>query len=156
MLATTMCLMGFRIIIVYLISSTKPLTLGISSQGSTAPTSAPATSAPAGSYPPPVLAGHKPPVGQQLAADKGVLITGCQSMETSADACPSGDKNQAFGALTNALTASVKAMKATDKATPVTYRQLVSDVRETLLKTGFTQNPCLECSDANVDAVFIC
>lgn len=41
----------------------------------------------------------------------GVLITGCQSNETSADACPSGDPAKAFGALTNALTTIVNAQK---------------------------------------------
>ena len=42
----------------------------------------------------------------------GVLITGCQSNETSADACPSGDPSKAFGALTNALTTIVQAQKS--------------------------------------------
>lgn len=32
---------------------------------------------------------------EKLGDDVGILITGCQSHETSADACPSGDPKQA-------------------------------------------------------------
>lgn len=35
---------------------------------------------------------------------KGCLVSGCRDRETSADACPSGDASEAFGALTNAIT----------------------------------------------------
>lgn len=86
----------------------------------------------------------------------GVLITGCQAHETSADACPSGDPSKAFGALTNALTTTVKAVKTQDPSASIGYRDLVTDVREVLLKSKFTQNPCLECQDKDVDAPFIC
>jgi hypothetical protein len=85
-----------------------------------------------------------------------VLITGCQSHETSADACPSGDPKKAFGALTNALTTSVRAMKKAAPNAPVPNRALVHDVREILLKAKFAQNPCLECTDADVAQPFIC
>ncbi len=32
---------------------------------------------------------------QKLGPDVGILITGCQAHETSADACPNGNPNQA-------------------------------------------------------------
>lgn len=85
-----------------------------------------------------------------------MLITGCQSHETSADACPSGDPKKAFGALTNALTTSVRATKKNDPNASVSYKALVQDVRQVLLQAKFTQNPCLECADADVDQPFIC
>ncbi len=34
-------------------------------------------------------------------------------------------------------------------------RNLVIGVRDLLGKTGFAQNPCLECSDRNADTPFI-
>ena len=86
----------------------------------------------------------------------GVLITGCQSNETSADACPSGDPTKAFGALTNALTTAVTAVKSKDPSANVTNEQLVSQVRSTLHKAKFTQNPCLECEKPQVSSPFIC
>ena len=87
---------------------------------------------------------------------QGVLITGCQSHETSADACPSGDPKKAFGALTNALTTSVRATKKNNPNASVSYKALVQDVRKVLLQAKFTQNPCLECEDGDVDKPFIC
>eukprot|EP00798_Chlamydomonas_sp_ICE-L_P019940 gene19940-26648_t len=52
-------------------------------------------------------ASGKPQSGKKpadlLDPDVGILITGCQDKETSADACPSGDPNLAHGALSNAL-----------------------------------------------------
>eukprot|EP00898_Chlorokybus_atmophyticus_P006574 jgi/Chlat1/6918/Chrsp52S06592 len=105
------------------------------------------------SAPPPVMPvpGQKPPPSQQLHKDVGVLITGCQSSETSADACPSGDKTQAYGALTNGISTVLARHNG-----PITFKQLVTEVRNHMKEKGFTQNPCLECSAANADKVFIC
>lgn len=85
----------------------------------------------------------------------GVLITGCQAHETSADACPSGDPSKAFGALTNALVTSVRAVKRNNPNANPSHKQLVQDVRSVLLKARYTQNPCLECTERDVDAPFI-
>lgn len=85
----------------------------------------------------------------------GVLITGCQSNETSADACPSGDPNKAFGALTNALTTAVAACKKKNPNANPTNAQLVQQVRTTLHKAKFTQNPCLECEKPQCAQPFI-
>jgi hypothetical protein len=86
----------------------------------------------------------------------GVLITGCQDHETSADACPSGDPAKAFGALTNALTTIVKAAKQQNPNVVLTYQQVVQQVRQTLLQAKFEQNPCLECEQPQVGLPFIC
>ncbi|GFR41029.1 hypothetical protein Agub_g1461 [Astrephomene gubernaculifera] len=99
--------------------------------------------------------GSKPPPDQQLAADVGILITGCQSHETSADACPSGNPSKAHGALSNAIQTVVRQHHQQMPDQPLTFRNLVIGVRELLAKTGFSQNPCLECSDSNADTSFI-
>lgn len=97
-----------------------------------------------------------PGAGGEAKVACGVLITGCQADETSADACPSGDPTKAFGALTNALTTTVHAVKNADPNANISNVDLVHDVREVLLKSKFTQNPCLECQDDSVSLPFIC
>lgn len=97
-----------------------------------------------------------PGAGGEAKVACGVLITGCQAHETSADACPSGDPSKAFGALTNALTTTIHAVKQQDPNGNISNVDLVHDVREVLLKSKFTQNPCLECQDAHVKDPFIC
>lgn len=59
----------------------------------------------------------------------GVLVTGCQSNETSADACPSGDPAKAFGALTNSLTTTINAIKGKDPAAACDNKFVVSQAR---------------------------
>ena len=88
------------------------------------------------------------PTHNPLSPDVGVLITGCQAHETSADVRPPGTKP--FGALSNAI-------KTVYSANPnVTHYELVQGVRSHLSSGGFKQNPCLECSRRNADTVFIC
>mmetsp|Transcript_15424 Transcript_15424/g.33435 ORF Transcript_15424/g.33435 Transcript_15424/m.33435 type:complete len:436 (-) Transcript_15424:513-1820(-) len=105
--------------------------------------------------PPPAdaQAGHKPPADEQLPDEVGILITGCQDKETSADARPPGGKPH--GALSNALTTTVNKHFNDNPGTPLTYRNLVIGVRQVLGKTGFAQNPCLECSTAWADGPII-
>lgn len=86
----------------------------------------------------------------------GVLVTGCQSHETSADACPSGNPKKAFGALSNALTTTVAAVKKKNPNAKMHNYFVVSEVRKTLLKAGFEQNPCLECNKKQTKEAFIC
>lgn len=52
----------------------------------------------------------------------GILITGCQDKETSADACPTGDTSKAHGALSNALHTVVKAHHDANPNQPITSR----------------------------------
>lgn len=88
--------------------------------------------------------------------EEGALITGCQAHETSADACPGGDATRAYGALTNALTTIVRQHKRKHPNAPISYKDLVTNVRAMLHKAKFTQNPCLECADDTVSRPFIC
>eukprot|EP00798_Chlamydomonas_sp_ICE-L_P029616 gene29616-2534_t len=117
---------------------------------------APAASGGGGGDP---AAAGKPQAGKKpanlLDPDVGILITGCQDKETSADACPSGDPSQAYGALSNALQVVVKSHFESNPGAPPSYRNLVLAVRKTLAETKFAQNPCLECSDKHADSAFI-
>lgn len=61
-----------------------------------------------------------------------VLITGCQSYQTSADANING---QWQGAATYALTTALKANAS------LTYKQLVIQMNEFMIKEGYTQRP---------------
>ncbi|KAK3219127.1 hypothetical protein Dsin_013097 [Dipteronia sinensis] len=83
--------------------------------------------------------------------DGGILISGCQTNQTSADASPSGNASEAYGALSNAIQTI---LAKTDGA--VTNEELVLQAREMLKKQGFTQRPGLYCSDHHVDAPFVC
>jgi hypothetical protein len=74
----------------------------------------------------------------------GVLVSGCQTDETSADATtPDGTS---YGALSNAIQAILGE----------TNRELVVEVREMLSKQGYTQQPGLYCSDDHAKLPFIC
>jgi len=100
-------------------------------------------------------AGAKPSPEGCLPPGKGILITGCQAHETSADACPSGDPALAYGALTNALTTVIKQFKEAYPDRNISYRTLVANVRDNLDKAKFAQNPCLECNEESADSPFI-
>lgn len=83
--------------------------------------------------------------------DSGVLISGCQTNQTSADASPSGNASEAYGALSNAIQTIIA---ESDGA--VTNQELVLKARKILKKQGFTQRPGLYCSDHHVDVPFVC
>lgn len=88
------------------------------------------------------------PTDNPLSDDCGILVTGCQSHQTSADVRPPGGKPH--GALSNAI-------KVCFNENPnMTYRELVLAVRAHLQTSGFSQNPQLECSSGNADKPFIC
>ncbi|KAK8519772.1 hypothetical protein V6N13_031742 [Hibiscus sabdariffa] len=83
--------------------------------------------------------------------DSGILISGCQTDQTSADATLSGNPSQAYGALSNAIQTIIA-----DSDGRVTNKELVLKARHMLKKQGFTQRPGLYCSDNHVDAPFVC
>ncbi|GLJ36610.1 hypothetical protein SUGI_0736160 [Cryptomeria japonica] len=83
--------------------------------------------------------------------DMGILISGCQSDQTSADANPTGNPLNAYGALSNAIQAILS-----EHDGPIANRELVMKAQKVLSKQGFTQRPGLYCSDCHVDAPFIC
>ncbi|KAF4393480.1 hypothetical protein F8388_023284 [Cannabis sativa] len=83
--------------------------------------------------------------------DGGILISGCQTHQTSADAAPGGNAAEAYGALSNAIQII---LAETDG--DVSYQELVMKARKKLKSQGFTQQPGLYCSDHHVDATFVC
>ncbi|KAJ7949027.1 Metacaspase [Quillaja saponaria] len=83
--------------------------------------------------------------------DSGILISGCQTDQTSADASPPGKSHEAYGALSNAIQ---EIIMETDGN--ITNKELVLKARKKLKRQGFTQRPGLYCSDQHVDASFVC
>ncbi|XP_010417594.1 PREDICTED: metacaspase-7 [Camelina sativa] len=84
-----------------------------------------------------------------LYPDRGILLSGCQTDETSADV---KKKGEAFGAFSNAIQ-MVLSETGKDK---ITNKEMVLRVREILKKQRFTQRPGLYCNDRFVNAPFIC
>eukprot|EP00249_Psilotum_nudum_P013610 c24423_g2_i1 orf=358-1683(-) len=98
------------------------------------------------------LAGGKPySSSQRVTTDMGILISGCQSSETSADANPTGNSSQAYGAMSNAIQTILA-----EHCDPITNHELVSRAQQLLQKQGFSQHPGLYCSDQNATSLFIC
>lgn len=83
------------------------------------------------------------------APNNGILISGCQTNQTSADATTA--QGVSFGALSNAIQTILS-----DKHGKVTNKDLVMKAREMLAKQGYTQQPGLYCSDEHVHVAFIC
>ncbi|CAJ1978374.1 unnamed protein product [Sphenostylis stenocarpa] len=83
--------------------------------------------------------------------DGGILLSGCQTNQTSADASPSGNAANAYGAFSNAIQAIIG-----ESGGAVTNKELVLKAREKLKRGGFTQRPGLYCSDRHVDGSFVC
>ncbi|RLM69165.1 metacaspase-9-like [Panicum miliaceum] len=82
--------------------------------------------------------------------DGGILLSGCQTDETSADD-EAADGGKACGAFSSAVQAVLAAHPA-----PLSNREVVGRARELLREQGVEQHPCLYCSDANADAPFLC
>ncbi|XP_057765222.1 metacaspase-4 [Salvia miltiorrhiza] len=89
--------------------------------------------------------------GKKGLADTGILISGCQTDQTSADATPAGDASKAYGALSNAIQTILA-----ESDGRVSNQELVTKARQLLQKQGYTQRPGLYCSDHHVDAPFVC
>lgn len=83
--------------------------------------------------------------------DGGILISGCQTHQTSADASPSGKAGEAYGALSNVIQIIIAESDGT-----ITNQELVLKARNLLKSQGFTQQPGLYCSDFHLDAPFVC
>ncbi|EOA35245.1 hypothetical protein CARUB_v10020403mg [Capsella rubella] len=87
--------------------------------------------------------------GNGLYPDRGILLSGCQTDETSADVKKRGE---AFGAFSNA----VQMVLSETNKDKITNKEMVLRVREILKKQKFTQRPGLYCNDRFVNAPFIC
>ncbi|KAF3325480.1 metacaspase-5-like protein [Carex littledalei] len=80
--------------------------------------------------------------------DNGILVSGCQTDQTSADAnSPQG----AYGALSNAIQSILA-----ESDGEISNKKLVMKARRALEKQGYTQQPGLYCADEHADAPFIC
>lgn len=83
--------------------------------------------------------------------DSGILLSGCQSNETSADMPSTGPDQKAHGAFSYAVQSIFKAHNG-----PLSNREVVMLAREVIEKEGLEgQHPCLYCSDENADASFL-
>jgi Caspase domain len=86
--------------------------------------------------------------GKRSLPDNGILVSGCQTDQTSADAnSPQG----AYGALSNAIQ---NILAETD--VEISNKKLVLRARRALAKQGYIQQPGLYCTDEHADAPFIC
>lgn len=83
-----------------------------------------------------------------LKPDQGILLSGCQTDETSADV---GTDGKAFGAFSNAVQQIMKQHPGI-----LTNREVVELARKILSAQRFEQHPCLYCSNENANATFLC
>ncbi|KVI00625.1 metacaspase-4-like [Cynara cardunculus var. scolymus] len=83
--------------------------------------------------------------------ENGILISGCQTDQTSADATPSGKQELSFGALSHTIQAIVEESNG-----KITNHELVTKARIMMKKQGFKQRPGLYCDDKHVNDPFIC
>ncbi|KAL6905686.1 hypothetical protein ACP4OV_003287 [Aristida adscensionis] len=86
--------------------------------------------------------------------DAGILLSGCQTDETSADVAEDDEAAAGGGKACGAFSSAVQAVLAAHPA-PVSNREVVTMAREVLRDQGFEQHPCLYCTDANADAPFL-
>ncbi|KAA8516567.1 hypothetical protein F0562_016927 [Nyssa sinensis] len=87
----------------------------------------------------------------QIGHDEGILLSGCQANETSADMSPTEGGGKAYGAFSNAVQIVLK--ENSDRL--LSNKQVVILAREVLQARRFEQHPCLYCSDENADAAFL-
>lgn len=88
---------------------------------------------------------------KKIHPDAGILLSGCQANETSADMSPSaGGDRKAYGAFSNAVQMVLK-----ENLGALSNKQVVMMARKILKSQGFDQHPCLYCSDQNADASFL-
>ncbi|KAJ7976499.1 Metacaspase 9 [Quillaja saponaria] len=85
-----------------------------------------------------------------LRPDEGILLSGCQSNETSADMNPMMSGGMAYGAFSNAVQMVLK-----DNLCQLSNKEVVIMARKMLEAKGIEQHPCLYCSDENAGATFL-
>lgn len=84
--------------------------------------------------------------------DGGILLSGCQANETSADMNPSVEGGKAYGAFSNAVQMVFEEQLPSQK---LSNRRVVVEARKVLKTQGIDQHPCLYCTDDNADAAFL-
>lgn len=92
---------------------------------------------------------------QWVKQDEGILLSGCQANETSADIMMNdsgvGGNSKACGAFSNAIQTLLKE----NPEGKLSNQEIVVKARDVLQAQGFDQHPCLYCSDENVNATFL-
>ncbi|KAF4402589.1 hypothetical protein G4B88_012374 [Cannabis sativa] len=84
--------------------------------------------------------------------DNGILLSGCQADETSADMNPAAAGGKAFGAFSNAVQTVLKE----NRGKALSNKEVVIMARKVLKGNGIDhQHPCLYCSDENADLPFL-
>ncbi|KAK9058185.1 hypothetical protein SSX86_023025 [Deinandra increscens subsp. villosa] len=81
--------------------------------------------------------------------ENGILISGCQTDQTSADATKSAES---YGALSHAIQTIVEELDGK----VISNREIVVKARNMLKDQGFKQKPGLYCEDKHADSPFIC
>lgn len=99
---------------------------------------------------PKFLGFHRGGRSRPLEADGGILLSGCQANETSADVSGGDDTSVAYGAFSHAIQTVLREHEA-----PLSNRELVEKTRLLLAQKHFTQHPGLYCSDENAAAAFL-
>ncbi|KAL2320559.1 hypothetical protein Fmac_029528 [Flemingia macrophylla] len=89
---------------------------------------------------------------EPLRPDEGILLSGCQADETSADMSPNEGGGRAYGAFSNAVQTVLKE----HPGKKLSNSEVVIMARKILQSQGFEQHPCLYCSDENSAAAFLC
>ncbi|KAK1591716.1 hypothetical protein Q3G72_012300 [Acer saccharum] len=82
--------------------------------------------------------------------DEGILLSGCQANETSADMNPVEGGGKAYGAFSDAVQRVLK-----ENSGSLSNREVVMMARKVLEEKRFHQHPCLYCSDDNAEAEFL-
>lgn len=91
------------------------------------------------------------PIGKPLKPDEGILLSGCQMNETSADVEIMENGRIPCGAFSNAVQMVLK-----ENPGQLSNRDIVTLARKILNMQHFNnQHPCLYCSDDNADAIFL-
>ncbi|KAJ1383041.1 Caspase-like domain superfamily [Sesbania bispinosa] len=81
---------------------------------------------------------------------RGILLSGCQADETSADMNPNMAGGKAYGAFSNAVQMVLK-----DNPGQLSNREVVMKARNILQAQGIVQHPCLYCSDENANCYLL-
>ncbi|KAJ0611954.1 putative Caspase-like domain superfamily [Helianthus annuus] len=90
----------------------------------------------------------KPAMETELP-ENGILISGCQTDQTSADATKSAES---YGALSHTIQTILEELDGK----VISNREIVVKARNMLKSQGFKQRPGLYCEDKHADAPFIC
>ncbi|KDP45463.1 hypothetical protein JCGZ_09712 [Jatropha curcas] len=86
----------------------------------------------------------------EIKPDEGILLSGCQANETSADMNPIEKGEKAYGAFSNSVQMVLK-----QHLEVLSNNEVVLMARKVLETQGFDQHPCLYCSDKNADSAFL-